>query len=56
MPESVFLSSEIQATDSTCTGCSAKIAAAIHAPGTRSSDRIRPSKSAEPACRMMFVR
>ena len=33
-PISTFLRSVIQATDSTCTGCSAKSAAASQAPGT----------------------
>ena len=40
----------IQATLSTLTGCSAKIAAANMAPGTRSRTRIRHTNSAEMAC------
>ena len=45
----VFFSSQIQATDSACTGCSAQSAAPSHAPGTRSRSSTRHSSSAAPA-------
>ena len=41
----VFLRSEIQATDSTFTGCTAKTAAASHAPGTLSRPSTRQSST-----------
>ena len=47
LPDSVFLSSEIQATDSTCTGCKAKTAAANQAPGTASCCKILSRSSAK---------
>jgi len=47
--ESVFLSSEIQATDSTHIGCTTNTIAASQAPGTRisasSSQRSRPERA-----------
>src|SRR5262249_27862037 len=45
-PETTFLRSVIQATDSTFMGCNAKSAAPSHAPGTRNRNRTRQSKSA----------
>ena len=46
---SVFLRCEIQATDSTLTGCTAKMAAANHAPGKSKARSTRQTNSALPA-------
>ena len=54
-PASTFFRSLIHATDSTSTGCSAKIAAAAHAPGTDSSRRTNHRRIAAPACSTMLV-
>ena len=48
-PASTFLRSLIHATDSTLIGCSAKIAAAIHAPGTASSAEAVPATASPSA-------
>src|ERR1700722_527828 len=53
--ERVFFNSAIHATDATLTGCSAKIAAASHAPGTFKRNNTRQSRIALDACSSTFV-
>jgi len=51
----VFFNSEIHATDSTFTGCNAKIAAASQAPGIFNRFNSRQTSSALIACNRMFT-
>ena len=53
--ERVFFRCAIQATDSTFTGCRAKIKAAKKAPGMDNSRIMAQIKSAPAMCRMRFV-
>ena len=51
----MFFRSLIQATLSTHTGCTAKIAAANHAPGTASRTKSRQASTAVAACISQFT-
>ena len=53
--DNTLLSSVTHATDSTCTGCSAKIAAASHAPGTLNRFNSRHTSTALAAWSRMFT-
>ena len=54
--ESVFLSSDIQATDSTWIGCNAKRAPASHGPGSFNSLTTLTSNRAAPPCRRILTK
>ena len=55
-PDKVFFNSEIHATDSTCTGCSANIAATNQAPGIARRRRMQTNNSAEKKCNRILTK